>query len=64
MIRAIFLDLKNKKLDLKTNFLAFLDVKNNCSSLYIPEICLKSLFFGPLSPNVFVDLFFRYPQIF
>ena len=69
-----FLDLKNKKLDLKTyflafidlktNFLAFLDLKNDCSSLYISEICLKSLFFGHISPNFFDDLFLVIPKIF
>ena len=69
-----FLDLKNRKLDvktyflafidLKTNCLAFLDLKNDCSSLYISEICLKSLFFGHIFPNFFDDLFFRDPLIF
>ena len=60
-IRPYFLDF----LDLKTCFLDFLDLKNDCSSPYIiSEICLKSPFFGHISPNFFDDLFLETPQIF
>ena len=52
-----FLNLKNKKLDQKTCFLDFLDLKNDCSSSYISKICLKSPFLV-ISPQIFLATFF------